>query len=306
MGTMFNVKVVFDEPKSENRILELQNGTQDALDQVDRLMSTYKKNSEVSQINRLEIDKPLKVSDQTIEVLSFSQAISEQTFGYFDITVAPLIDLWGFGSGEITDKKPDQHDIESALNSLGWKSLSIARETSTLSKNKAVQIDLSAIAKGYAVDQVADYLNSQAIVNYMIEVGGELVVAGVNPNSAPWRLGIEQPDFGGRKAYTSVMLNKGGLATSGDYRNYFEQDGTRYSHTIDPRTGYPVKHKLASVSVIAQTCMEADALATALMVMGEVKGYQFALAQGISAYFIYREGAEFVSKSTPEFERFLN
>jgi thiamine biosynthesis lipoprotein len=306
MGTTYHVKVVFDQPASELRMAELQKNTESVLSRIDHLMSTYKDDSEVSRFNRLMPGMPLRVSNQTIDVLTAASAISEQTTGAFDVTVGPLVDLWGFGSGSINSNKPDQNLIDSALELLDWSALSINETASVISKSKAIQVDLSAIAKGYAVDQVAAFLDSQKIDNYMVEIGGELVAAGVNQKSEPWRLGIEQPDFGGRKAYTVVSLHQRGLATSGDYRNYFEQDGIRYSHTIDPRTGYPVRHLLASVSVIADSCMTADALATALMVMGEVEGYQFALEQGVGAYFIYRNGDGFASKSTPEFERFLN
>ena len=305
MGTTYNVKIVFEEPQSDSKLSVLQKGIDAALNQVDHLMSTYKQDSEVSQINRLVPGHELKLSPETIEVLLFAQKVSQQSSGYFDITVASLVNIWGFGPKNTGDEKPSQTEIDEAKSMVGWQSLTISKESATISKSKGNLVDLSAIAKGYGVDRVAGYLKTQNLHNFLVEVGGEVQASGHNKELKDWRLGIEQPDLSGRRVYTTVALKNLGMATSGDYRNYFEKDGQRYSHTIDPNTGYPVNHKLASVSVVAETCMEADALATALNVMGEDQGYQFALKENIGAYFIYREGGEFKSKYTPVFEQYL-
>lgn len=304
MGTSYNVKMVFDAPKSSNELLVYKQAIDKALDLVDRLMSTYRNDSEVSAINDAAIGSAIALSAQTYDVLFAAQEISRLTNGFFDITVGPLVDLWGFGSSYKPEEVPSSFDIISAKNRVDWNAVQL--QTNKVVKKNDVRIDLSAIAKGYAVDQVAQSLRQLNVVNYLVEVGGEISVLGRNKQKNPWLLGIELPATDGRKAYTTVSLESESLATSGDYRNFYEQDGVRYSHAIDPGTGYPVTHRLASVSVITDSCMESDALATALIVMGEDVGYQFALKENINAYFIYRENNQFKTIYTPGFEHYLN
>ena len=304
MGTSYSVKLVSDQSRSSAEIASLKESIDRALKQVDRLMSTYRNDSEVSQINQLAVNQSLKVSPQTFEVLSEALRISKLSDGFFDITVGPLVDLWGFGPKFRTDFAPKSSQIASAKKQVNWRAISLAGQN--LTKSELVEIDLSAIAKGYAVDRVALALETAGVKNYLVEVGGEISVMGHNKFHKEWVLGIERPNIVGRKAYTTLNLSGNSLATSGDYRNYYEKDGHRYSHTIDPKTGYPVEHKLASVSVVSETCMEADAFATALMAMGERKGYEFALKQGINAYFIYRENGAYNFIYTPGIKPFLN
>jgi len=304
MGTSYSVKLVFDQSKRPEELAGLKESIDHALTQVDLLMSTYRNDSEVSQINRLEVNQALHVSPQTSEVLSEALRVSKLTNGFFDITVGPLVDLWGFGPKFRMDFAPKSSQVVSAKKRVNWRAISLAGQN--LTKSQKVEIDLSAIAKGYAVDRVALTLEVAGVKNYLVEVGGEISVLGQNKFHKDWVLGIEQPNIVGRKAYTTINLSGNSLATSGDYRNYYEKNGRRYSHTIDPQTGYPVEHKLASVSVISPTCMEADALATALMAMGEREGYEFALKQGINAYFIYREQDAYEFIYTPGFKPFLN
>lgn len=304
MGTTYNVKMVFDKPKSSDELNSYQVAVEKSLDRVDRLMSTYRADSEVSMLNITPAGQPLSISTQTYDVLNASKNISRLTDGFFDITVAPLVDLWGFGPQYKQDTVPDREDILIAKSFVNWQAIKLSDGQAVKTQN--VRVDLSAIAKGYAVDQVALSLKHLNVVNFLVEVGGEISVYGVNQHKNAWVLGIEQPNISGRKAYTTISLKNNSLATSGDYRNFYEKDGERYSHTIDPTTGYPVTHRLASVSVIAGSCMESDALATALMVMGEEKGYQFALKEKINAYFIYRENELFKTIYTPGFEPYLN
>ncbi|MFT6345323.1 MAG: thiamine biosynthesis lipoprotein [Paraglaciecola sp.] len=304
MGTTYNVKIVFNHSKSSDE-LELYRGEiKKALHQVDVLMSTYRADSEVSILNNTPEGQSIPLSAQTYEVLSAAYNISRLTDGSFDMTVGPLVNLWGFGPKYEQDKVPSSEEVLSVKSNVNWRAIKL--KDGQVKKSQNVSVDLSAIAKGYAVDQVALSLKYLKVDNFLIEVGGEISVFGLNSRNEPWVLGIEQPNIFGREAYTTISLDNNSLATSGDYRNYFEKDGKRYSHTIDPTTGYPVSHRLASVSVIAGSCMESDALATALMVMGEERGYQFALKEGINAYFIYRENEGFKTKYTPGFKLYLN
>jgi len=304
MGTTYNVKMVFDHPKSSDELNVYQVVVEKALSRVDSLMSTYRSDSEVSILNNTPEGQPILLSAQTYEVLDAAKKISRLTDGSFDITVGPLVDLWGFGPKYEQFEVPSSEDVLVAKSEVNWQAIKL--NDGQARRSQRVHVDLSAIAKGYAVDQVSLSLKRLEVANFLVEVGGEIAVSGINKHRNSWVLGIEQPNVSGRKAYTSVSLKDNSLATSGDYRNYFEKNGVRYSHTIDPKTGYPIKHRLASVSVIANTCMESDALATALMVMGEEKGYQFALKEKINAYFIYRENESFKTIYTPGFEPYLN
>ncbi|MCG8610493.1 MAG: FAD:protein FMN transferase [Pseudomonadales bacterium] len=303
MGTSYSVKIVADNPSPEY----LENTKVEAIaamTTVDSLMSTYKNDSELSKLNRWPIQTPFKVDPLTFDVLSMAQDISQRSAGSFDVTVGPVVNLWGFGPEGRPEKVPSRQEIELAEARVGYQYFKLERETRNVVKEKNVYIDLSAIAKGYAVDKVAESLEKTGVRNYLVEIGGELRASGVKPGGSPWVLAVEKPVLD-RDAFKKLSINGQGLATSGDYRNYFEENGVRYSHTIDPKTGQPVQHRLASVTVIAATCAEADALATTLLVMGEITGYEFAAAEGIAAYFIYRDREKFSEKMTGNFSRYI-
>jgi len=269
-------------------------------------MSTYKDSSEISRFNHINAGEEIAISESTLEVLTFAKNIFDLTDGFFDVSVGPLVDLWGFGAKSKMDmfKKPSSGELEftSKLVSSNFFKL----KGGSLQKLSNVNVDLSAIAKGYAVDQAASVLMSDDISNFLVEVGGEVSVQGHNSRGKQWSLGIELPDALGRKAHSIVTLTNSSLATSGDYRNFYMDNGIKYSHTINPKTFRPVTHHLASVSVISDTCMEADALATALMAMGEDLGYLFAVKHNVVAYFIYRTADGYASKSTSGFDKLLN
>ena len=308
MGTSYQVKVAAQN-LSDQRMFELRVAIDSAFDEVDRKMSTYRPESELSRFNELNSDDPFPVSAETLEVFRHARAISAATGGAFDITVEPLVALWGFGAaGSDRDSEessiPTQGEIEEIRIHLGWELIEFDEKASTIAKRKpAVRCDLSAIAKGYAVDQAADALGAMGFENYMVELGGEIRTAGRNEQGALWRIAIESPQATGREPYRLLLLEDMALATSGDYRNFYEKDGRRYSHTIDPRTGRPVSHRLASVSVFDTLCVRADGYATALMVLGENEGFQFAAENGLAALFLVRDGAGgFEEKTTPEFE----
>lgn len=306
MGTSYHIKLLVPEGADRESISETVNS---ALMRVDDLMSTYKDSSEVSQFNRTTLNEWLLVSEQTWQVVKLSKEIAVQSRGAFDITVAPLIALWGFGSGssfQLERELPERIQILKTLENIGMDAIELKREPFALRRTRAVTIDLSAIAKGYAVDQVVNYLLEQGVQSALIEVGGEVRAIGPKPDKNPWLVGIEKPSVGRGEAQVALAIEDIAIATSGDYRNYYEVDGMRYSHTIDPRSGRPVSHKLASVTVLSASTAEADALATAINVMGPEKGLQFARAEGIAAFFIVKSNEGFKQFHTEPFEQYLH
>lgn len=286
MGTTFNVKVVTNDQTEANRE-RLTSLVREALDGVDEHMSTYRSDSEIEKFNRGDTE-PFPASQGLLEVVAEAQRVALLTGGAFDITVGPLVDLWGFGPPGMAET-PDEEALQNLVAVTGFEQLEVDVEGGTLRKARAdCRIDLSAIAKGFGADQVSVALERQGLPNHMVEVGGEVRARGLNGSDQVWRIGIERPIFAGRSVQFVVPLADLSLATSGDYRNFVERDGVRISHTIDPRTGRPISHNLASVSVIHASCMTADGLATALSVLGPDEGFEVAERQKIPAYFLVR------------------
>ena len=253
----------------------------------------------------------MRLSIDTLAVLDLALATSRITQGRFDITVAPLVNLWGFGprkyqANNNIDAVPDDAAIQRAMLRVGYQRLVIDLDAQRAKKLADLTIDLSAIAKGYAVDKVTAYLESLGSYRYLVELGGEVRTKGHKPGGGNWIIAIESPLVGKRRAHFSIKLTNAALATSGDYRTFFEVNGKRYSHTIDPITGRPITHSLASVTVVDKTAARADAFATALMVMGPDSGYQFATKNGIAAYFILKQGGHFTERHTPQFGSLIN
>jgi len=218
-----------------------------------------------------------------------ARRVSELSGGAFDVTVAPLVALWGFGAGAADEGiAPEAGALSAARKLVGWSQVTIDAQRGVLSKPAGVRCDLSAIAKGFAVDEVARALDGLGARGYLVEIGGELKAKGEKAPDRPWRAGVERPDPHARNVYSTVLLRDVALATSGDYRNYYERDGQRISHTIDPRSGAPVKHRLASVSVMHSEAALADAWATALNVAGPEQGRRLAVINDLRAYFIVR------------------
>ncbi len=276
------------------------------LEQIDLQMSTYREDSEISRFNRYERTDPFPLSKCIYAVFQMAQTISEQSGGAFDVTVGPLVNAWGFGPDAFKEP-PDETEISSLLDRVGYEKI-ILHEDGTISKSRPdVYCDLSAIAPGYTVDIVAAALESKGISRYMIEIGGEIKVAGLNADNQPWRLGIEKPVHEGRELQTVVQMESGALATSGNYRSMYEIDGKLYAHTIDPKTGYPTQHRLASVSVIHRSCAMADGYATALMALGEDKAMLFAVKQNLAVMFILagKDGESFETVTTPVFQQYV-
>ena len=277
------------------------------LNRVNTEMSTYLPDSELSRINATDSADRIPVSVSLMRVLQAAQEISRLTQGAFDVTIGPLVNLWGFGP-EQDFSVPAEEQVNRSLRLVGYEKLRLDPAASTLKKaHNGVSIDLSAIAKGYGVDRIADYLDSLQLDNFLVEIGGEIRARGLNGEQLPWQIGIEQPVAGQRGVQRIIKLDNTAMATSGDYRNYFEQDGTRYSHTIDPRTGRPVSHGLASVTVLHPSTMLADAWATGLLALGPDEGYATALENGLAAYFIVRGDEGFREKFTLGFKsRFVD
>jgi len=300
MGTSYHVTIVADQPAPA----DLADQIDQLLSAVDQSMSTYKSQSELSQFNRLPVSQQAKASDQLWAVLQTSEKIWRESSGAFDPTVGPVVDLWGFGPVVTEDEIPADQEIATAIANSGFEHLLLNRSEQTISKQKTIALDLSAVAKGYAVDQVADLLEMLALPDYLVEVGGEMRLSGTNPEGNPWRVAIELPSLM-PQVQQVVAVNNSAVATSGDYRNYFEKDGVRYSHTIDPRNGKPITHNLASVTVMADRCADADAWATALMVLGEEEGMRIANKFSIPAYMLIREGETFRVLSSSAFEPYL-
>ncbi len=300
MGTSFSIKV--SELPDGIRVKHIESLIQRRLTKINQLMSTYMKDSELSKLNALQSVESRFISPDLYTVITAAQEISDLSGGAFDVTVGPLVNLWGFGSDKMRTQAPDAEEVRKTLKNIGYDKIVLTTRLFTLSKTlPKLSIDLSAIAKGYAVDEVANILENQGIRNYMVEIGGELNLKGKNLQGENWRIAIEKPNADKRELQKVLSITDVAMATSGDYRNFFEQDGQRFSHTIDPRTGYPITHKLASVTVLSDTTMNADAWATALMVLGPEEGYEIAEKQKLAAFFIIKTDQGFVERATPLF-----
>jgi thiamine biosynthesis lipoprotein len=257
-------------------------------------MSTYDPRSELSEFNRRQDLRWAPASRGLIEVLDRASQISTASQGAFDVTVGPLVDLWGFGPEYRPRRVPDDAVIERVRESVGYQHVQADPSAGAIRKRHSrTQVDLSAIAKGYGVDRVAMILDRQGVDDYLVEIGGELRARGNTAAGKPWRVGIERPVEGRHVVGEIVLLENRAIATSGTTEDFFEQDGRHYSHIIDPKTARPVEHPPIAVSVVADTTMEADAWATALVVLGPERGYSLAQARGLAALFVTASGPTF-------------
>ncbi len=302
MGTTYTVKIVSPEYKLDRIALSEEINLR--LDRVNTQMSTYIETSDLSLFNQSSTKDWVEIPAELHTVIEEALRISKLSNNAFDVTIGPVVNLWGFGPEKQSTIIPDESAIHEALDKVGSQNIHIDAEGHAIRKdNPDLYIDLSAIAKGYAVDVIADFLDVLGINNYMVEIGGELKTRGINPDMKIWQIGIEKPQEDQRTVQTVVTLNNTGMATSGDYRNYFEKNGLRYSHTIDPSTGKPITHKLASVTVLHPSTMTADAMATALLVLGPEHGFELALKENIAALFLIRKKDKFIEKITPQFKQ---
>lgn len=297
MGTTWSVK--YTGTPDEN-IDSLKADIEAALEQVNAEMSTYRADSVLSRFNQAAAGTLVDLPADTQKVLKAAFSLSEMTGGAYDVTVGPLVNLWGFGPESDRFEPPQADEIEAARRRVGWQSLLL--DGPRLLQPGEVYVDLSSIAKGFAVDKVAELMDKHGLKSWLVEVGGELRARGTKPYGQPWRIAVERPIPGVREVEQVVALKDMAVATSGDYRNFFESDGKLYSHTIDPRTGYPVQHALASVSVLHKSAMMADGLATAMTVLGPKEGMAFAKANELAVFFIVRTDEGVKELSTPAFD----
>ncbi|MBU2513060.1 FAD:protein FMN transferase [bacterium] len=305
LGTVFSIKLV-SIPADVN-VSSLQFKIEELLTQIDSFMSVFYPTSEISRFNDTKSTDWFNLSPEVSRVIAESLQISEETGGAFDFTIGNQIELWGFGRSAATGKIPDESKIQTALQTSGYQKFLISKDRSSIRKNDpGLSINLSASAKGYAVDRVAQLLEENKIFSYLVEIGGEIKTKGKKNGAKPWLVAIERPDVNKRSIQKILKLGNDSMATSGDYRNFFEIENQRFSHTIDPKTGWPVNNEIASVSVIHPSCLKADALATALIVMGFERGFQFAQKHNYRVFWILREQGELVEKYSPEFKPFLD
>lgn len=307
MGTSYHISVITDLDEVTIDTDQLQRELDQLLVEINQAMSTYIPDSEINRLNDVAVDEWTTVSAPLFEVFALSHEVSQLSSGAFDITVRPLIDLWGFGATESHDNIPPQNQIADKLKLIGYQYLQLDRNKHQIRKKIPLTLDLSAVAKGYGVDKIAEHLLSKGLHNFLVEIGGELRLSGHNASGVDWRIAIERPDsMLSATVFKALQLTDIGIATSGDYRNYFEVNGVRYSHTIDPRNGYPITHNLASVTVLDKSAARADAWATAFSVMGAQKALALANAQKITALFIVKVDDTFEAISSDTFSQSLS
>ncbi|WP_050479645.1 FAD:protein FMN transferase [Herbaspirillum rhizosphaerae] len=305
MGTSWSVRLI--RPAGCD-LKTMQDGIQRQLDLVVAQMSTWSSDSDLSRYNHAAADSWQVLPEHFLKVLDCALAVAELSGGAYDPSVGPLVNLWGFGPDPKRSERPDDVAIARERQRCGWQRIRIDRARHALLQPGDLYLDFSSIAKGYGVDLVAAYLRSVGAVSYLVEVGGELYGQGVKADGQPWWAGMEHPPAaaGADEHVQSIAALHGvALATSGDYRRYFDDGERRYSHTIDPRTAQPVAHALASVAVLHADCMTADAWATALMVLGDEEGLALALSNGVAALFISRDGEGFRERLTPAMQAML-
>jgi thiamine biosynthesis lipoprotein len=303
MGTTYTVKVA--APPAALDGAQLRRTIDDVLAQIDRSMSSYRADSEVARFNASAATGWYEVSADLAAVVQTALEISEKSGGAFDITVAPLVAAWGFGPAGEPQALPSAEQLAQLDASVGYRKLHVRLEPPALRKDVAqLSIDLNGIAPGYAVDRLAERLQALHAGNFMIDIGGEIRARGRNARGAPWHIGVERPVDTQRAPYAGVWLDGASVSTSGEYRDYYDRDGRRYSHTIDPRTARPIDRAPGSVVVIAASTALADGWATALNVLGPREGLALAAQEHMPVLFIERAAQGWRSQSTPEFERY--
>ncbi len=276
MGTTYHIKIVTGYATN---VSGLKKKMEKRLDEINQSMSTYRKESEISRFNALRSTaERFHVSDDFLQVMKAAKRLHELTNGAWDGTLRPLLNLWGFGDSAHGNRIPEKERIDALLADIGFDQIEISEQGYLRKQNASISLDLASIVKGYGVDQLAELVQENGFANYLVEIGGEVVAGGSRKDGGDWRVGISvpRPDAAFDEVYQVVSLHDRAFATSGDYRNFFEADGKHYSHILDPVTGHPVTHRVVSVSVMADTCMLADGLATALMVMGHETGIALA------------------------------
>lgn len=307
MGTSWSVKLALPEAVRIASVLET---VERQLGVVVEQMSGWLPSSDLSRFNRAPVGRWISLPAEFFAVLDHAVALAEETAGAFDPTLGNLVALWGFGPEPVSTLPPPQAVVTAALARSGWRRLELDRRNRRARKSAAISLDLSGIAKGFAVDLICDHLRELPLPGFLVEIGGELRGEGVKPDGLPWWVALEQPLSLGIDPHNDdtadiVALHHLAVATSGDYRRFFDSMGRRYCHTIDPRTGCSVTNGLAAVTVLHAGCMQADALATALSVLGAREGMAYARRHQVAARFISRGNSGFAEAMTPAFAAML-
>jgi thiamine biosynthesis lipoprotein len=304
-GSFYQVSV--SDPLTQSDADALEEGFLAELESVDEAMSTYRDDSDLVAFNHAPLDEWQTLPAPLIKVMAISQQVARQSDGAFDVTIGGLVNLWSFGPEAEPKAIPDEDELDARLEQVGFDALNVDADTNRARRTRDVFVDLSAVAKGYGTDRVAHYLDQQGIENYLVNLGGDLITHGYRDADAqtPWHIGIEKPQAKQRSAQYVIPLSDMSVATSGDYRNYFEQDGQRFSHTIDPRTGRPITHSLASVTVVHPSNARADAWATAMTVLGDKEGMALAQALDLKVLMLIRDGDSWQSLASPAFAAFF-
>lgn len=275
------------------------------LERVNAQMSTYREDADISRFNRAAVGEVLSVPEDFTRVLAAALALAEATGGAYDPTVGPLVNLWGFGPDPSLDRIPPEELLADARRQVGWQRIVFDPGSGALTQTGGLMLDFSSIAKGYAVDLLAERLLQHGIDNHLVDIGGDLRTRGQRPDGRPWRIAIERPVAGSREVHSVLALGDRAMATSGSYRNFFRDQGRDFSHTIDPRSGYPVQHALVSVTVLHESCMQADALATAVSVLGPDEGLAYAREHELAVLMLVAGNESVNEIMTPEFARHL-
>ncbi|MEZ8823466.1 FAD:protein FMN transferase [Vibrio amylolyticus] len=302
MGTTYNIKYINSDSLLDSG--EIQVEVDRLLEQVNDQMSTYRKDSELSRFNQYTGNEAFEVSADTALVVQEAIRLNKLTLGALDVTVGPLVNLWGFGPEARPETIPSDEELQERKAMIGIHHLSTTA-TSISKTLPSLYVDLSTIAKGWGVDVVAEYMNAIGAENYMVEIGGEMRLKGHNREGVRWRIAIEKPSVDERAIQLVVEPGDMAIATSGDYRNYYERDSIRYSHIINPTTGKPMDNKVVSVTVIDSSSMTADGLATGLMVLGEELGMDVAEEHNIPTYMIVKTDTGFEEFTSSAFESYL-
>lgn len=305
MGTYWRVSLAGVSQSQEHSLREK---IQDQLDADDRLMSTWKTDSALSRFNQFRGTEPYPVSEAMSDIITMALRIGEKTDNAMDITVGPLVNLWGFGPHKAPEKTPNETQIAAAKALTGLNHLQVINASGQQWLQKDLPdlyVDLSTIGEGYAADHLARLMEQNGVSRYLVSVGGTVVARGTNPEGNPWRVAIQKPTDRENVIQALVDINGHAISTSGSYLNYYELDGKRISHIINPQTGRPIDHNLVSVSVIATTAMEADGWDTGLMVLGAEKAKQVAEKEGLAVYLIMKEENGFSTWMSPQFKTFL-
>ncbi|MBC3476755.1 MULTISPECIES: FAD:protein FMN transferase [Pseudomonas] len=299
MGSSYSIQYV-REPGGPAPA-QVQAAVETLLQGVDQHYSTYRGDSTVSRFNQLPANQCLALPPDMLELVALGQRLAEQSAGAFDLTVEPLLDLWGFGPQARAEQVPDPQALAQARQRVGYRHLHI--DGQALCKDAPVQVDFNSIAAGHAVDLIAERLRAMGIGNFIAEATGELKAVGHKPDGSAWRIALELPREDRQIARQIIPVNGLAVSTSGDYRHYFEQNGRRYSHTFDARLGRPVDHSLAAVTVLDASALQADGYSTLLLILGPERGWDFAVAHELAAVLVTRAEGGFVSRATPAFER---